>query len=137
VDFLDDREVGLRSIEDIVMRTRVPLPSHWSYVVARHEPFREFAECAMVGTSGRQRASAEAVARFPLAIADAKVAEQFDDLIAPGIALIRANDVESWRFAELRDTLLLCCCRGDCWPDPANMRVRSSALHGPADSRRV
>lgn len=106
VDFLEHGEIGFGSTEYIVMSAKPPLPPLWSYLVARHELFREFAERSMTGTSGRQRVSAEAVARFPIVLPTAPVAERFGDLVEPMFAMIRANDKENHSIAQLRDLLL-------------------------------
>ena len=59
-------EVGWGSTEFIVLRSRTPVPKSVAYIVARDPLFRAMAIRSMTGTSGRQRASGEAVSAFSL-----------------------------------------------------------------------
>ena len=62
VDFLKDDEVGWGSTEFIVMRPKAPLHPFFSYILARHNDFRNFAIGCIVGSSGRQRADVDNLA---------------------------------------------------------------------------
>lgn len=59
VDFLKKGEVGCGSTEFIVMRPKHPIPNEFAYFLARESTFRRFAIKNMIGSSGRQRASAQ------------------------------------------------------------------------------
>ncbi len=62
VDFLENEQVGWGSTEYIVIRPSNGRPSSLGYMIARLDPFRAKAIQTMTGTSGRQRASAQALA---------------------------------------------------------------------------
>jgi type I restriction enzyme S subunit len=64
VQNLPDNMVGWGSTEFIVMRCNMPVPKAVSYLLAREPAFRRHAIQSMTGTSGRQRASAEASRRI-------------------------------------------------------------------------
>ena len=64
VDFLDHDEVGCGSTELLVLRARAPWPPESSYLLARQQHFRDYAVANMVGSSGRQRVSAEVIGQF-------------------------------------------------------------------------
>lgn len=64
VDFLDDDEVGCGSTELLVLRARAPWPQESPYLLARQQNFRDYAVANMVGSSGRQRVSAEVISQF-------------------------------------------------------------------------
>jgi type I restriction enzyme S subunit len=106
VDFLLEGEVGWGSTEFIVLRPRNPLPDYWGYLLCRHEPFRQFAIQAMVGTSGRQRVEVSRLAQFPVAIPTTRITAAFGDLVGSLRVKIASNDDEMKTLAGLRDTLL-------------------------------
>lgn len=106
VDFLEDGAVGWGSTEYIVMRPKRPLPDYWAYLLGRHEPFRQFAIQAMVGTSGRQRVEVSRLAQYPVAIPDEQVAGAFAAIVEPLRERIAANDEEAKTLSNLRDALL-------------------------------
>ena len=106
VDFLAEGEVGWGSTEFIVLRPRNPLPDYWGYLLCRHEPFRQFAIQAMVGTSGRQRVEVSRLAQYPVAIPTPGIAAAFGHLVEPLRVKIASNDDELKTLAGLRDTLL-------------------------------
>jgi type I restriction enzyme S subunit len=60
----------------------------------------------MSGTSGRQRAPAECLDSFPIAIPSPDIAGRFGQVVGPWFAKMKVNDVESSILAEARDTLL-------------------------------
>ncbi|WP_349370533.1 hypothetical protein [Salinarimonas sp.] len=104
---LQANEVGWGSTEFIVMRALPPVPRPFSYLLARYERFREHAIRSMTGTSGRQRADAQAIAQFPLSIPDdAAIWSGFSELVDPIFALVAQNSVASRTLAETRDLLL-------------------------------
>jgi type I restriction enzyme S subunit len=106
VDFLPNGEVGWGSTEFIVMRSQASLPEEYAYCLARHEPFREHLIKSMTGTSGRQRAQADALRHYPSAISTADVYARFGDMVRPLFLGIKQYDTENKVLASLRDTLL-------------------------------
>jgi len=107
VDFLEDGEVGWGSTEFIVIRSRPVLPLYAAYLLARHQPFRQFAIQAMTGTSGRQRVELSRLAQFRLALPPtSSVALALEPSLKALQARIAANDEQSKSLAGLRDHLL-------------------------------
>jgi type I restriction enzyme, S subunit len=106
VDFLSDSRVGWGSTEFLVLSARSPLPSQWTYCLARTEDFRMHLIQNMTGTSGRQRAPAECLGSFVIAIPTSEVAERFGQVVAPWFANLKVNDRESSTLADARDALL-------------------------------
>lgn len=107
VDFLGEGQVGAGSTEYIVLSPKPPLPPQFGYLLARSEGLRMHAIQNMTGTSGRQRVPAECFGNFLISVpTNPRIAECFDDLTAPLMAMIKANSEESRELARVRDTLL-------------------------------
>ena len=107
VDFLEDTEVGWGSTEFIVLRSKPLLPTYAAYLMARHEPFRQYAIQAMTGTSGRQRVELSRLQQYPMALPpDASIALALDPTLSALQGRIAANDSQAKALADLRDTLL-------------------------------
>ena len=106
VDFLDDGVTGWGSTEYIVMRPKPPIPNVFAYCLARSPRFRAFLIRNMSGTSGRQRASSQALAGFLFPTPEDRVAHTFEKLAGPLIARAGAAARESRRLLDLRDALL-------------------------------
>ena len=106
VDFLQHGETGWGSTEYIVMRPMPPLPNEFAYYLARSARFREFAIQNMTGTSGRQRAPAAALSKFPLTAPPTSVAECFGRFVRPLMIRASESEQESRALAALRDALL-------------------------------
>lgn len=106
VDFLEDGEVGWGSTEYIVMRAKDGYPECLTYFIARHEPFRQFAIQSMMGTSGRQRASAQALSEMPWGIPDNGVARRFGCVSSTLLTKAKLSGKENKALASLRDSLL-------------------------------
>jgi type I restriction enzyme S subunit len=104
---LGDGIVGAGSTEFIVIRSREPVPAPVSYLLARDAAFRRHAERSMTGTSGRQRANAEALMRYELVSPpDHAVWEALGRLLEPMLARVIANAHEARTLAQTRDLLL-------------------------------
>lgn len=107
VQNLPEGKVGWGSTEFIVLRSRPPIPKPFSYLVARDLAFRANAIRSMTGTSGRQRASGDAVSAYPIVQPGNKdLWQQFGDIIDPAFKRIAANDRESQTLSATRDLLL-------------------------------
>ena len=89
------------------MRAIWPVPESVSYLVARDEDFRRHAIRSMTGTSGRQRASADAVERYPMALpADDRLWRQLSPALDTAFERIARNAQVSEALAKTRDGLL-------------------------------
>jgi type I restriction enzyme S subunit len=106
VDYLNDEQVGWGSTEFIVMRARAPVPKPLSYLLARHDDFRDHAIRSMTGTSGRQRAQADALEDWPMVLATPAVLKAFGDFVVPFFERIAATGAENQTLAETRDYVL-------------------------------
>jgi len=107
VQNLPEDTVGWGSTEFIVLRTKPAIPSAVSYLVARDDEFRRHAIQSMTGTSGRQRANADAIARYPAVVPDdGKLWQAFGTILDPIFNQIASNERESGTLAQTRDTLL-------------------------------
>jgi type I restriction enzyme S subunit len=106
IDFLAEAEVGVGSTEFIVLRPQNGLPTYFAYFLARSVRFRDFAVRHMSGSSGRQRCSAEALARYELARPDRGALEEFAEQAHISFKRMRSAVNESLVLAELRDVLL-------------------------------
>ena len=106
VDFLKDGEVGWGSTEFIVMRPKCPIPNEFAYCLAREQTFRRFAIKNMVGSSGRQRVSAEALSDFTLTVPSNSKLKQFGDGAKPLLARSGMLNRDARGLRKLRDVLL-------------------------------
>lgn len=99
--------VGWGSTEFIVMRTKAPVPKPVSYLIARDPAFRRHAIQSMTGTSGRQRANADAIKTYPATYPfQAPLWNSLDGLLSPIFAKIASASEESRTLAATRDLLL-------------------------------
>jgi type I restriction enzyme S subunit len=106
VDFLDDGQVGAGSTEYIILRPRAPLPPVFAYLLARTDDFRQHLITNMTGTSGRQRAPAESLNKFPLVTPPTKIANCFGDATENLFSQMKTIDEESLALTATRDKLL-------------------------------
>ena len=106
VQSLPEGEVGWGSTEFIVMRAISPVPSEYTYLLARDPTFRAHAIQSMTGTSGRQRARTEALVPYLLPSPPVAVWTQFSSMIESALARIESNRKEALALAAQRDTLL-------------------------------
>ena len=97
---------GWGSTEFIVMRAITPVPSEFTYLLARDTAFREHAIQSMTGTSGRQRVQVDALAPYPLPSPPKEVWAGFGALVGPLLAQIEIDRRESLALAAQRDALL-------------------------------
>ena len=88
------------------MRPRPGVPTALPYFIAVNEEFRQFAIRHMVGTSGRQRVSAEDLRPFAMNVPSAEDMNRFERLSAPVLQLFSSLRDESRTLTQLRDTLL-------------------------------
>lgn len=106
IDFMQPGEIGTGSTEFIVLRSRPGIPAHVSYFLARSPRFRSHAIQNMVGSSGRQRVSAEAFTGYTVNPPSRRELNEFGEAAEAAFAHMKALDAESKNLRELRDTLL-------------------------------
>jgi type I restriction enzyme S subunit len=106
VDFLQEGEVGWGSTEFIVMRSRPPLPTEYSYFVARSDELRDHAITNMTGSSGRQRVPTSCFDSLSMPVPPSPIAGRFGVLVRPLMQRMKDNDNESSTLAAIRDGLL-------------------------------
>jgi type I restriction enzyme, S subunit len=106
VDFLKDDEVGWGSTEFIVMRAKAPLHPFFSYILARHNDFRNFAIGCMVGSSGRQRADVENIATYEMQLPPQNIINRFNEYVEPSLQKMKINNNQIRTLTKLRDALL-------------------------------
>jgi len=107
VQNLPDETIGWGSTEFIVMRSKKPVPQEYAYLLARHNSFREYSIRSMTGTSGRQRAQADIVAQYKVAIPpDNAVWSIFSGQVDALFKRIKSLSETTRTLAALRDILL-------------------------------
>ena len=106
VQSLPQDTVGWGSTEFIVMRSIPPVPTEYTYLLARERRFRAHAVQSMTGTSGRQRARTEALAGYPLVFPPADTWGKFGLMAGQVFRRIESNREETTTLAAQRDALL-------------------------------
>lgn len=106
VDFLRGNQVGWGSTEFIVMRSKIGLHPFFSYIIAKHQDFRDFAESCMSGSSGRQRVDVDNLKKYPMAIPDKVTVELFNDRIENIVSKMHNNNKQIQTLIQTRDGLL-------------------------------
>lgn len=106
VDFLEEDEIGWGSTEFIVMRMKDGYHPFISYLIARNQDFRDFAIGNMTGSTGRQRAQAEDLKKYEVAIPPFDEIQKLNELLEPIPPKIKANWKQIQTLENLRDTLL-------------------------------
>ena len=95
VQSLPQDTVGWGSTEFIVMRSIPPVPTEYTYLLARERRFRAHAVQSMTGTSGRQRARTEALAGYPLVFPPADTWGKFGLMAGQVFRRIESNREET------------------------------------------
>lgn len=106
VDFLDSGQVAIGSTEYIVLRSKDGVPKELSYFLAVSPRFRTFAIRHMVGTSGRQRLSANDLAGYEVRAVDPVALDKWGAAAGPLVASLGCARDETRSLANIRDTLL-------------------------------
>lgn len=106
VDFLRDNQVGWGSTEFIVMHSKLGLHPFFTYVIAKYQDFRDFAESCMSGSSGRQRVDVDNLRKYPMAIPDKVTVELFNDRIENMVSKMHNNNKQIQTLIQTRDGLL-------------------------------
>lgn len=106
VDFLEPESAGAGSTEYIVLRPKSPLPPAFGYFLARTPSFRQHVISNMTGTSGRQRAPADCLNSYQIAIPDEPIAVAFGRVAEGAFAQMKTRDAEAITLTATRDRLL-------------------------------
>lgn len=106
VDFLEEGEAGLGSTEFIVFRPKEDTPRAIPLCIASSDSFRSEAQLNMVGTSGRQRVTADFVKQFPVRWPTAEVLHDFSEATSPLLEKFSLLTKENQSLARTRDELL-------------------------------
>ncbi|AKK04289.1 restriction endonuclease subunit S [Corynebacterium epidermidicanis] len=133
VDFLKEGEVGLGSTEFIVFRPKEGTPRAVPLCFASSEVFRSEAQLNMVGTSGRQRVTAEFVKQFPVRWPSAEAIHEFGNLTSPLLEKFSALSKEYQTLARTRDELLPLLMNGKITVAEANEEVLAMGVEKHAE----
>ncbi|AEX73188.1 restriction endonuclease subunit S [Corynebacterium diphtheriae] len=106
VDFLEEGEAGLGSTEFIVFRPKEDTPRAIPLCIASSDSFRSEAQLNMVGTSGRQRVTADFVKQFPVRWPTAEVLHDFSEATSPLLEKFSLLTKENQALARTRNELL-------------------------------
>ncbi|MFI6398764.1 restriction endonuclease subunit S [Rhodococcus coprophilus] len=106
VDFLGDGEVALGSTEYIVFRARPSVPRELAYFLVTSSRFRTMAIQHLVGTSGRQRLSANDVAAFTVRRVNSEALTEWGQFASPLVEHLGSMRDENRTLAAIRDALL-------------------------------
>ena len=106
VDFLNEGQIGWGSTEFIVMRSKMGLHPFFSYIVAKYQDFRDYAESCMAGSSGRQRVDVDNLKNYPISIPDIITIHQFNAAIESFVSKMQINNKQINNLKIQRDILL-------------------------------
>jgi len=106
IDFLNENQIAWGSTEFIVMHSKLGLHSFFSYVIAKFQDFRDYAESCMSGSSGRQRVDVENLKNYPILIPDESTIEKFNNKIETVVCKMHNNNVQIQTLIQTRDGLL-------------------------------
>jgi type I restriction enzyme S subunit len=77
-----------------------------SYIIAKNEEFRDFAESSMTGSSGRQRAQADVIKTFEIQIPPQPIIDKLNEQVDSIFDKLKNNATQIKSLESLRDTLL-------------------------------
>ena len=106
VDFLNENQVGWGSTEFIVMHSKLGIHSFFSYVIAKYQDFRDYAESCMSGSSGRQRVDVDNLKNYPINIPDKTAIAYFNSEIDTMVSKMNNNNKQIQTLIQTRDELL-------------------------------
>lgn len=105
VDFLEEGQVGWGSTEFIVMRAKHGLHPFFSYIIAKYQDFRSFAESCMAGSSGRQRVDINNLMNYEIKIPEKKVIDIFNHSINYMVTKMHNNNNEIYSLTQIQNIL--------------------------------
>lgn len=106
VSFLSENEVGWGSTEFIVMRSKLGIHPFFSYVLARYQDFRDYAEGCMEGSSGRQRVNIDHLKQYQIRMPSDEIIKRFNEVISAVTPKLELNSKKIQTLEKLRDNLL-------------------------------
>ena len=106
VHFLSEEEVGWGSTEYIVMKPKSFLHPFFSYVLAKNESFKEYAESCMEGSTGRQRINIEHLKDYKVTLPSKDIIEKYNETLNSFLPKLISNSNQIQTLQSLRDTLL-------------------------------
>ena len=106
VDFLNENQVGWGSTEFIVMHSKLGIHSFFSYVIAKYQDFRDYAESCMSGSSGRQRVDVDNLKNYPINIPDKTAIAYFNSEIDTMVSKMNNNNKQIQTLIQTRNGLL-------------------------------
>ena len=106
VDFLNENQIGWGSTEFIVMHSKLGIHPFFSYVIAKYQDFRDYAESCMSGSSGRQRVDVDNLKNYPINIPDKITIVQFNNEIETMVSKMNNNNKQIQTLIQTRDELL-------------------------------
>ena len=127
VQSLPEGSVGWGSTEFIVMRSIPPVPTEFTYLLARDTTFRFHLIQSMTGTSGRQRAQTEALITYLLPCPPTNVWKAQGPILKRIFDRIETNRKEIQTLGAHRDALLPKLVSGE-------IRLTSEGRFGPEDT---
>lgn len=78
----------------------------FSYIVAKYQDFRDYAESCMAGSSGRQRVDVDNLKNYPISIPDIITIHQFNAAIESFVSKMQINNKQINNLKIQRDILL-------------------------------
>ena len=127
VQSLPEGSVGWGSTEFIVMRSIPPVPTEFTYLLARDTTFRSHLIQSMTGTSGRQRAQTEALITYLLPCPPTNIWKAQGPILKRIFDRIETNRKEIQTLGAHRDALLPKLVSGE-------IRLTSEGRFGPEDT---
>ena len=106
INFLEPNEVAFGSTEYVVLSSKGIYPPEFFYCLARYPSFVDYAVKNMNGTSGRQRVSAETLAKYELPTVEANSLDIFGKFVKTAFEIIKNNSIENRHLIQIRDGLL-------------------------------
>lgn len=106
VNFLKDGEVAFGSTEYIVITGKNGYCNELFYFLIRHLDFLSYAAKSMTGSSGRQRVSADSIARYKMPIPTQEQSALFGEIVGPIMAANCQRSFQNKILAAIRDSIL-------------------------------
>ena len=88
------------------MRSKIGLHPFFTYVIAKYQDFRDFAESCMSGSSGRQRVDVDNLKNYPINIPDKTAIAYFNSEIDTMVSKMNNNNKQIQTLIQTRDGLL-------------------------------
>ena len=106
VSFLNENQVGWGSTEFIVIRSKDSMHPFFTYVLARNDDFRGYAEGCLEGSSGRQRVNIDHLKNYELYLPDVEAITQFNNIVSSFVPKLNSNFMQVRVLEKLKNALL-------------------------------